>query len=125
MTSNFSREKKEALRINFDLARKDLKMICVQMIKLRSLWVLILSIGIRRLAASVVKTYLPGYLRNRYPGVEEMDKKYELIFGASRRHHRFDSLADDNSLEMEGSTFLDSRYRRDGKWCLLDLRNIL
>lgn len=79
----FHREKKGARQRYLDITGRDLQTIYIQMIQLKSLWVLILSIAIRKLAASMIKTCLPGYLRNRYPDVEEMDDKDGLIFGAT------------------------------------------
>ncbi|KAF2799669.1 MFS general substrate transporter [Melanomma pulvis-pyrius CBS 109.77] len=66
------------------LAWRDVRKACVHMMRLRSLWVLVLSIGIRRLGEHFMTIHMPIYLRSIYPDVKELHNKYGLIIGTTR-----------------------------------------
>lgn len=66
------------------LAWRDVRNACVHMMRLRSLWVLVLSIGIRRLGEHFITIHMPSYLHSIYPDAGKLSNKYGLILGATR-----------------------------------------
>ncbi|KAF2466353.1 MFS general substrate transporter [Lindgomyces ingoldianus] len=61
----------------------EMSSICRYMIKLQSLWILVLSSAIRHSAANVVGYYMPGYINNIYPSQPSLRETYGLILGAT------------------------------------------
>ncbi|KAF2194454.1 hypothetical protein K469DRAFT_127624 [Zopfia rhizophila CBS 207.26] len=53
------------------------------MMKLRGLWILVLSLAVRQLAAQLFTYYMPGYLKGVYLDVKNLRDKYGIIVGVA------------------------------------------
>ncbi|KAF2715586.1 MFS general substrate transporter [Pleomassaria siparia CBS 279.74] len=68
---------------NWRVTWKDMKGSITHMLQLRSLWVLVLSMGMKKLGGSLIVNYIPDYFQSVYPDRRELPDVYGIIFGAT------------------------------------------
>ncbi|KAF2657683.1 MFS general substrate transporter [Lophiostoma macrostomum CBS 122681] len=70
-------------RIREGGAWKEVQNTCRHMLQLNSMWILVITIGIRQLAGSLYTSHMPSYLSSVYPNRGEVVDTYGLVVGVA------------------------------------------